>query len=188
MMKYMSTPVTDFSRPTPFLVEHIRNLHRGKALDIGAGSGRNALYLAKEGFDVTALDSDDTALKTLSTTAKNEGLTITTCLKDIRSFESTEKYDLIVCLMVLHFFDPKDIQYVIEWMKDHTYEGGVNIVSAFTDRNPVGTRPHLFKTDELEGFYANWQSMSHELAESSIVEDRKLLTYSVVRIAAVKET
>src|SRR5215831_21041860 len=42
--------------PNAFLVECVRNRKSGKALDVGMGSGRNALYLASHGWDVTGFD------------------------------------------------------------------------------------------------------------------------------------
>lgn len=182
----MEAPITNFFQPTPFLVEHIRDLKRGKVLDIGSGNGRNVLYLAKEGFEVTALDSDRESLKTVSEIASDEGLVVKIISEDVRLFETTEKYDLIVCLMVLHFLNHKEIESVIDWMKKHTNTGGMNVISAFTTSNPRGTRPHLFDTDEIEAYYAGWNIRSSEYAESSILENGTLTTYSVVRTAVIK--
>lgn len=45
--------------PNAFLVGCVRNRKPGKALDVGRGSGRNALYLASHGWDVTGFDIAD---------------------------------------------------------------------------------------------------------------------------------
>ena len=42
--------------PDPLLVENIEVIPVGKALDLGCGEGRNALYLAYKGFQVTGID------------------------------------------------------------------------------------------------------------------------------------
>src|SRR5689334_21545059 len=42
--------------PNAFLVESVNNLAPGRALDIGMGQGRNALWLAERGWDVTGLE------------------------------------------------------------------------------------------------------------------------------------
>jgi SAM-dependent methyltransferase len=42
--------------PTAFLVESVRGVKPGAALDVGMGAGRNALYLAGLGWDVTGFD------------------------------------------------------------------------------------------------------------------------------------
>ena len=42
--------------PTPLLVEAIKNRAPGKALDVGMGQGRNSIYLAQQGWQVTGFD------------------------------------------------------------------------------------------------------------------------------------
>lgn len=64
---------TDRERPVPFfknapdenLVSYYeRNLiHPGKALDLGCGPGRNAIYLAQQGFEVTGYDISSVAIQ-----------------------------------------------------------------------------------------------------------------------------
>jgi SAM-dependent methyltransferase len=75
----MSTKTTDQNRepltpPAPFLIESLPLLPRGRALDVAAGRGRNALYLARHGFSVHALDRDPTALQTLRALADEQHL------------------------------------------------------------------------------------------------------------------
>jgi SAM-dependent methyltransferase len=64
-------------------------------LEIGAGTGRIALDLARRGHDVTALDHDASLLGALS--ARAEGLNVETALADARSFELTRTFAL--CLV-----------------------------------------------------------------------------------------
>src|SRR5207247_9625755 len=62
--------------PTPaqFLTQQLHRLPKGKALDVAAGSGRNALYLASHGFQVDAMDRDDQAMVQLAATEKQRNL------------------------------------------------------------------------------------------------------------------
>ncbi|HKP00450.1 MAG TPA: dihydroneopterin aldolase, partial [Nitrospiraceae bacterium] len=62
--------------PTParFLVQQLHRLPKGKALDVAAGAGRNALYLAAQGFDVDAIDRDEEAMVQLAAMAKQRNL------------------------------------------------------------------------------------------------------------------
>jgi SAM-dependent methyltransferase len=48
--------------PNPFLPEDLAGLKPGKALDVGCGEGSDAVWLAKQGWDVTAVDLSDVAL------------------------------------------------------------------------------------------------------------------------------
>jgi len=61
--------------PSRFLTEQLHRLPKGKVLDVAAGSGRNALYLAALGYQVEAIDRDQQALATLEATARQRHLT-----------------------------------------------------------------------------------------------------------------
>ncbi len=60
--------------PAPFLREISARLPQGRALDLAAGRGRNALFLARQGWTVEALDRDEQALSELRRAADAEGL------------------------------------------------------------------------------------------------------------------
>ena len=60
--------------PNAFLVECVRNRKPGKALDVGMGSGRNALYLASHGWDVTGFDIADVGVVQARKKAKTLGV------------------------------------------------------------------------------------------------------------------
>ena len=55
----------------------------GKALDMACGRGGNALLLARSGFDVHAWDISPVAIRSLEETAGQEGLNITTEVRDV---------------------------------------------------------------------------------------------------------
>jgi SAM-dependent methyltransferase len=69
----------------------------GPILDVGAGTGRVTLDLARAGFTVTALDVCDELLATLRTRAA--GLTVTTVEADARSFALDQRFPLIIVPM-----------------------------------------------------------------------------------------
>jgi len=72
------------TRPADWLVRHHPLCATGRALDLACGRGRNALYLAREGFQVEAWDRDTEALECLRATAASAGLfAITTRLVDL---------------------------------------------------------------------------------------------------------
>jgi 2-polyprenyl-3-methyl-5-hydroxy-6-metoxy-1,4-benzoquinol methylase len=80
----------------PFLKKHIRLLPKGKALDIAAGEGRNAVFLAQHGFDVDAVDISKIGLSKAKRLAKEMGVKIHTYLFDLDDYSiEKERYDLI---------------------------------------------------------------------------------------------
>lgn len=60
--------------PARFLTEQLHRLHKGRVLDVAAGSGRNALYMATQGHQVEAIDRDKQALAILDITARHRRL------------------------------------------------------------------------------------------------------------------
>jgi SAM-dependent methyltransferase len=79
------------------LVELVTGLPPGTALDVGAGEGRNSLWLADAGWKVTAIDTSSMALTRLREQATDVGLDITTEVADMTDFLSRRKrFDLIV--------------------------------------------------------------------------------------------
>jgi len=72
----------------------------GPVLDVGAGSGRVALDLARAGHDVTALDFEPALLAAAERRARDEGLTLTVVAADAASFElGTRRFGLILVPM-----------------------------------------------------------------------------------------
>jgi SAM-dependent methyltransferase len=61
-------------RPNPRLVEQVTELARGSALDVGAGEGADAVWLAKHGWQVTALDVSPVALRLTREHADQSGV------------------------------------------------------------------------------------------------------------------
>ena len=77
----------------------------GKALDIAAGKGRNALFLAEEGFSVEAIDISEVGLQEARRRAEEKGLTITFRQADLDKAELPEaSYDLILNINFLQRF------------------------------------------------------------------------------------
>ena len=86
--------------PSPFLnreIETIKKLAPGKrALDIACGEGRNCVFLARHGFEVTALDISDVGLGKAARWAEREGLSIDFQVVDLDDYHFTGQFDLFI--------------------------------------------------------------------------------------------
>ena len=83
-----STP-SDMVTPYPnhFLADSIRSLTPGKALDIGAGQGRNSLYLARQGWDVTGIDISDAGIEIARKQAAKSNLKFSGSVADFTTYD-----------------------------------------------------------------------------------------------------
>jgi cyclopropane fatty-acyl-phospholipid synthase-like methyltransferase len=129
-------------------------------LDLAAGSGRHALYLAKQGHFVTAVDKSTQTLKQ-KRPPQTPNLTIIN--KDVLDFKSHQLFDLIICTGLLHFFPPKQILEIMEKIQTSTNDAGYNIIGVRMDQNPRQSLSHVFKSQELKQYYpSNWQILEYQ--------------------------
>ncbi len=85
------------STPDPLLVELVGPLPPGRALDVASGPGRNSLWLAGSGWEVTALDSSVVALRQAVAGAAAAGLRLQTVQADVVTWRPpATAYDLVV--------------------------------------------------------------------------------------------
>lgn len=83
--------------PSQFLVEQCRQLPRGRALDVATGDGRHALYLARRGWAVDAIDFAYAGLACLVGIARRDRLPVTALQADLEVFPlPRDHYDAIV--------------------------------------------------------------------------------------------
>lgn len=88
------------STPSTFLMESAKALEPGRALDVGAGQGRNSVWLAQEGWEVTAIDVSEGGLAAAQANARNAGVRITTIKTSYQDFDfGTDQWDLIVLIL-----------------------------------------------------------------------------------------
>ncbi|HEX3073755.1 MAG TPA: methyltransferase domain-containing protein [Ignavibacteriales bacterium] len=89
--------------PSPFLVENIDLLPRGRALDIAMGFGRNSVYLAKMGFTVEGVDISSEAVRQARELARQNSVTIQALEVDLEKdhYIQPENYDVIICFNYL---------------------------------------------------------------------------------------
>ena len=74
-----------------------------KLLCLGEGEGRNAIFFAKNDFEVSAIDASNLGLEKLQNRAKEEKLDIKTICMDLNDWKVLEKYDVIAA-SYLHMF------------------------------------------------------------------------------------
>ena len=137
----------------------------GRALDLGCGNGRNSLYLAANGFDVTAWDKNPASISNLERIRQAEGLeNLRTAIKDLNALSFDGEYDFILSTVVMMFLEAKTIPGLIANMQRCTRPGGYNLIVAAMDTDDfpctVGF-PFAFKAGELKEYYAGWDLLKY---------------------------
>lgn len=91
-----ATPV-----PSPFLVAEIAGLHPGRALDVACGAGRHAVWLAQQGWRVTAVDFSAEALALARDLAARRGVSIDWIEADVVGWRPPSGAFDLVCVLYL---------------------------------------------------------------------------------------
>ncbi len=85
--------------PNDFLEENYKTIPKGKVLCLAEGEGRNAVFLARQGYTVTAVDSSQVGLGKAKKLAEEHGVTIELIHADLADFDLGEsKWDGIVSI------------------------------------------------------------------------------------------
>lgn len=96
--RYRTAQLIWTAEPNRFLAEEAAGLSPGRALDLAAGEGRNAVWLAERGWTVRAVDFSDVALVKARQLARERGVAERVELQqaDLRGYELGERvFDLV---------------------------------------------------------------------------------------------
>lgn len=103
--------------------------HQFRVLDVGCGQGRDALFIARLGHEVTAIDQSPSGIRDLTNDAKAEGLKIDAKVIDIRDCNWGSDYDVIVVDRTLHMLDIGDRLAVLSALVDSSKQGGFILIA-----------------------------------------------------------
>ena len=168
--------------PNAFLMQIARTRTPGMALDVGMGQGRNAIYLAQQGWTVTGFDPAERAVAAAREQAQRLGVKMTTEVADDQTFDwGKDRWDLILLSYVgARQMAPR----VVESLRP----GGVVVVEAFhrdaTKTASVGGGV-VFDTNELLKLFEKMRVIHYEDTKSVGDFGGKAET-RVVRLAAEK--
>ena len=161
--KYQLSPThSEILAATPYL-------QGGRALDVGCGQGRNALYLSQlsqHSFEVDAWDVNASSLQKLQQIIDAEGIQkIHVQQRDLNADPSiTGTYDFICCTVVMMFLEAKTVKPLIAQMQQATKVNGFNLIVCAMDTPDLPVQadfPFAFKTGELSALYEGWNIVKY---------------------------
>ncbi|MFJ4650707.1 class I SAM-dependent methyltransferase [Nocardia sp. NPDC088792] len=130
----------------------------GEVLDIGCGSGENALYLVARGHTVTGIDAAPAALALARQKAADRGLELTLDTADAREMTGYEgRFDTVLDSGLFHVFDETDRKLYVDALHRVTKAGARVHILAVSDSAPAGPGPRRITPDELlAAFESGW--------------------------------
>ncbi len=162
-----------------FLMEIAKTRKPGTALDVGMGQGRNSIWLAQQGWDVTGFDPAEKAVLLAQENARKLGLRLNVQIKRSEDFDFGEsRWDLIL----LSYAGGREMPAVLE---KALKPGGVLVIEAFhrdaTKLGPIGGSV-VFDTGELPVIYPQLRVVRYE--EPLAIADFGLQKMRLVRYCA----
>ncbi|MHA2314828.1 MAG: class I SAM-dependent methyltransferase [Candidatus Hermodarchaeia archaeon] len=88
------------AREIPFLTKFVQDKPNARILDLACGSGRHAVALASQGYEVTGLDLSPQMVKAAKHRAKEKGVSVQFSIADMRHLRELleNPFDLVICL------------------------------------------------------------------------------------------
>jgi SAM-dependent methyltransferase len=163
--------------PTPLLVETAKGLKAGKALDLACGTGRNALWLAAQGWNVTAIDAAPTAIDTLRNHGSRVGIHVDARQADLERGEyriEHSRWDLVsIC-----YYLQRDL---FEPAKRGVVPGGVLLaIVHITEPGEEPTRTRATH-GELRNYFMDWEILHYYEGKPDDTAHRRSVAEIVAR-------
>jgi tellurite methyltransferase len=139
--------------PTPLVVRIAQTLAAGEALDLACGAGRNALWLARHKWKVTAVDGSEAAIDILRERAAGQGLKIDARVADLESGDyriEPGRWDLIAICYYLQLD-------LIDCAKAGLKPGGVLIVIVHISEEGEPPSKHRLQPGDLLRHFDGWE-------------------------------
>ncbi len=114
--------------------KELADLYGPNILEVGSGTGRILLPLAKEGHEVTGLELNEDMLEICRKKIEKESDEVVEHIEliegDMRDFESDKKFDLIIapCNVICHIIERSDLKEALSCFRDHLFEDGVLVI------------------------------------------------------------
>jgi tellurite methyltransferase len=153
-------------RPSPICFEVLKLLPPDRPLrllDIGCGEGRDAVFFARNGYEVSAFDLSEKGVEKTRLLADRCRVQVKAFRADLNSFRLEEEYDILYSTGVLHHIPRLNRQEIFENYKRMTRTGGLNAFSVFVTKPFIAPAPdaeptaHKWISGELFTYYHDWR-------------------------------
>lgn len=139
-----------------------------RLLDIGSGEGRDAVYFAKCGFQVDALEVSKPGVEKIRQYSQLSGYPVHVIHADMLGYELTGAYDVVYSHGTLQFLPPAQRKKYFDQYKQRTKAGGLNAHLVFVEKPFIQAAPDweknefFYQSGDLAGYYHDWEILSCE--------------------------
>jgi cyclopropane fatty-acyl-phospholipid synthase-like methyltransferase len=154
------SPPWDIGRAQPELVKlAAAGRITGRVIDVGCGTGENALYLATLGLDVVGVDGSPEAIRQARDKANRRGISMKFDVADVLDLgDYGEGFDTATDSGVFHVFDDDDRPRYQRSVRGVLRPGGHLFLMCFSEHQPGGWGPRRVTQRELrETFSDGWR-------------------------------
>ncbi len=176
---YGGVPTWDIGRPQGAVVRLAETgLIRGSVLDVGCGTGDNALYLASRGHDVVGIDFAAGAVKQAVEKARARGLPAIFVVGDALDAASLEAasvghtLDTIIDIGLFHCLQPWERDVYAAGLRGVIGPAGHCFVLCWSNENPFGRGPSGITRRALRGVFRSATGWRVESIEREVLETR----------------
>jgi SAM-dependent methyltransferase len=140
--------------PNQLLIEAVKNLVPGNALDVGMGQGRNSIYLAQRGWKVTGFDVAKVGLAHAERLASAAGVQIKAVHASDTEFDfGVDRWDLIA---IIYPIEKRSVYRVRKALK----KGGLVVLEC--GHKDAGSAPFEYDTNELLRIFEGFRILKYE--------------------------
>jgi SAM-dependent methyltransferase len=170
-----------------FLAETVKDRKPGKALDIGMGQGRNSLFLAALGWEVTGFDISEVGVKQAKAEAQKRGLKLHAVVGDVDKFDyGKERWDLVLG-MYMHEYLTRNAGKVVASLKP----GGILVVEGIhrdVNKNNLQGERYGHRSNELPKVFGKLRVLHYDdITAPADWERSGGKPVPIVRLLALKE-
>jgi SAM-dependent methyltransferase len=172
----------ELGRPRPVLVELIEKnvIRKGKTLDVCCGAGTNSIYLARNGFLVTAIDISPTAIRYAKKESAKEKLIIDFTIQNFVNLSFIDDiFDFVFDMGCFHHVSIIDRLAFIEGINRVLKRNGLYLLTCFSSKNGPGWN-HFTKKQLIQLFSKYFKIIKLHHYSSIEGDDIKRFFYTIL--------
>ena len=145
-----------------------------KVLDIGCGEGKDAVFMAEKGYDVTAFDLTENGIRKTLALAHKRGVKVNAYVDDINTFETDEQFDIIFSTGTVQYIFDENKESFFKKLEKITKPDGIVFFNVFVEKSFLELPPDwdkeekMWKPGELFTYFSDWK---FEKIDEVIFED-----------------